>query len=133
MPQERSTNCSPRLNTFVCEQPTRRGAAPVGRVPLTLSTYRPSVGLPAAFVAVPVGAGPRTCIAFVATFSCEVATGICTNSPVCRPIVLIRIRKLTWPANVDGTVHVPVHGMFFIAADAAPYFSFTFGCPGIVT
>src|SRR5262245_1385804 len=77
-PQALSTNCSPRLNTLVCVQPMGRGAAPDGRVPLTLSTYRPKLsfvpGSP-----LPFGPPPGGFCGVGVIVSCDDATGICTN------------------------------------------------------
>src|SRR3954452_11601142 len=77
-PQARRTNCSPRLYTFVCVQPTGRFAAPAGLVPFTLSTYRPSGAVASAFAEAPCG-GPSAgeACGVVVIVSCELATGVC--------------------------------------------------------
>src|SRR3954451_8002258 len=77
-PQTRKTSCSPRLYTVVWAQPISRGAAPTGRVPLTVSTES-ETGSFAAAVSVPAGVPPPSWFgAVVEIVSCDDATGSCT-------------------------------------------------------
>ncbi len=87
------------MYTFVCVHPIGRGGAPLGRVPLTVSTYRATLSFELPGAGEEPGPVPSTGCGFVEMVSCDVCTGIWTNEPVSFDFVFTSTLKLTIPVG----------------------------------